>query len=415
MKKSDEMKAQHKAILAGAQTLFDEKKYTEAKAKISEAMNLKTAIEIQEQLEEEERIAMQAKAKDAPRPQELDAVKRFATAARSGFRNSMTEGTNSEGGYTVPEDIQTKIQQYRTSKRSLLDLVTVETVTTESGARTFKKRSQQTGFVNVAEGGAIGQKATPQFERIEYTIGKYAGYFPVTNELLQDSDANITRVLTEWIGDESRVTANKLVLAKINEKPATTLTGLDDIKRALNVTLGSAFKTTAKIITNDNGLQWLDTLKDSDGQYLLQASPADPMEMRLCAGATAVPVEVLPNTDMPNDDTYEVTSDTTVTAGKTYYVKNGDVYTAVADATGNPTELQYYELTDSKIPVIIGDLKEGIIYWDRKKMNIKASDIASIGDFNAYENDLTIFRAIEREAVTQRDPEAFVNGRITEA
>ena len=280
----------------------------------------------------------------------------------------MSEGIPADGGYTVPEDILTRINTYKESKKSLKDLVDVEKVTTDKGQRTFKKRSQQTGFVKVGEGGKIGAKATPQFERITYEIEKYAGYFPVTNELLSDSDANITNTLIEWIGDESRVTANKLILEQIATLNEVKLEGIDDIKKALNVTLGQAFKATSKIITNDDGLQYLDTLKDTDGKYLLQPNPSNPMEMRLCAGATTIPIEVIPNDDMPT---------------KT-----------------------------NKIPFIIGDLKEGIKFWDRQLMNIKTSDVAVIGELNAYEEDLTLFRAIEREDVTVKDSKAIVNGYI---
>ena len=66
----------------------------------------------------------------------------------------------------------------------------------------------------------------------------------------------------------------------------------------------------------------------------------------------------------------------------------------------------------NKVPFIIGDLKEGIVFWDRQLMNIKTSDVAVIGDLNAYEEDLTLFRAIEREDVTIRDSKAIVNGYI---
>lgn len=299
------------------------------------------------------------------------AIKDFANAARNGFKvnNKMSSGSKEEGGYTVPEDIRTKIEKYRESKKSLMDLVTVVPVKTDKGSRTFKKRSQQTGFVKVGEGGKIGKKATPAFERKSYEIEKYAGFFPVTNELLEDSDENIAGTLIEWIGDESRVTRNVLILEEIKKKSEVELQGLDDIKLALNVTLGSAFKATSKIITNDDGLHYLDTLKDSDGKYLLQPDPVKPMEMWLSAGASRIPVEVYPNSDMPT--------------------------------------------TENKIPFIIGDLKEGIILWDRKQLNIKMSDVAVIGDFNAYEEDLTLFRAIEREDVTTKDDEAFVNGYIT--
>lgn len=301
---------------------------------------------------------------------EKDAISKFAEDARAGFKanKTMNEGAGADGGYTVPEDIQTRITTYRDSKASLLHLVTVEKVSTNKGQRTFKKRSQQTGFTKVGEGGKIGAKNTPQFERLNYEIEKYAGYFPVSNELLADSDANIANTLIEFIGDESRVTANKLILEQIATVEQTKLNGLDDVKKALNVTLGSAFKATSKIVTNDDGLQYLDTLKNDKGEYLLQPSPADPMKLVLCAGATSVPVEVIPNADMPT--------------------------------------------VENKIPMIIGDLKEAIVYWDRQLMTIAVSNIAQVGDLNAFEEDLTIYRAIEREDVTTRDVQAVVNGYI---
>ncbi len=301
-----------------------------------------------------------------------DSVAEFANAARRGFRNgTMTEGTPADGGYTVPEDIQTRINEYRDAKASLISLVDVENVTTNKGQRTFKKRAQQTGFTKVAEGGKIGAGTTPQFERISYTIDKYAGYFPVTNELLADSDANIVSVLTQWIGDESRVTRNKLILTELAKGNKATIASLDDIKKALNVTLGQAFKPTSRIITNDDGLQWLDTLKDTDGKYLLQPNPADPMQMRLCAGATTIPVTVVPNADLPTNA--------------------------------------------QKIPVIIGDLKEAVKFFDRNLMSIMSSNIAAIGTLNAFESDLTLFRAIERETCVLKDKAAFVYGEINTA
>lgn len=359
---------------AEAKRLVNENKIEEAQAAKEELKNLQAKFDVLYDLEDEveEKIKNKIETGDVKEVtnNKKDSTKEFANAARNGFRvnNKMSEGIPADGGYTVPEDILTRINTYKESKKSLKDLVDVEKVTTDKGQRTFKKRSQQTGFVKVGEGGKIGAKATPQFERITYEIEKYAGYFPVTNELLSDSDANITNTLIEWIGDESRVTANKLILEQIATLNEVKLEGIDDIKKALNVTLGQAFKATSKIITNDDGLQYLDTLKDTDGKYLLQPNPSNPMEMRLCAGATTIPIEVIPNDDMPT---------------KT-----------------------------NKIPFIIGDLKEGIKFWDRQLMNIKTSDVAVIGELNAYEEDLTLFRAIEREDVTVKDSKAIVNGYI---
>ena len=72
-----------------------------------------------------------------PKPLENNSIKEFANAARRGFRNAtMVEGTPADGGYTVPEDIQTQINTYRDAKFSLISLVDVENVTTNKGQRT---------------------------------------------------------------------------------------------------------------------------------------------------------------------------------------------------------------------------------------------------------------------------------------
>ena len=381
-KKMRELLAQIEEKTTKAKVYLEDGDTEKANASLDEAQKLK------EQYEAEKRLYEMTKETNTPSDKELEAQKQqgqeissekaFADAARRGFKATMTEGTNADGGYTVPEDIRTRVETYRDSKESLLKYVRVEKVTTDKGARTFKARANQTGFTKVAEAGKIGAGTTPTFERIQYDIDKYAAYYPVTNELLADSDANITNILTEWIGDESRVTANKLILEQIKTNTATEIkNGVDGIKKVLNQTLGSAFKSTSKIFTNDDGLQYLDTLKDSDGDYLLQPNPTNPMKMQLCAGASVIPVVVIPNADMPTDDTTDAGS------------------------------------SKSRIPMIIGDLNEGIVYWDRQKLSLMMSTVASAGLLNAFEQDLTLIRAIEREDVTPRDKKAFVNGYIS--
>lgn len=368
------------------QSLAEEGKLEDAGKAKEELKELQQKFDLLKDLEDEELLQMQeqlsntgvvagkaavATAEDGEGVK--DSIKEFADAARNGFQNSMSEGSKADGGYTVPEDIQTKINEYRETQASLIDEVDVESVSTNKGSRTFKKRSQQTGFTKVGEGGKIQGKNTPQFERLDYEIEKYAGYFPVTNELLEDSDANIAGTLIAWIGNESRVTRNKLILEAVKKKEKTELSSLDDIKKALNVTLGQAFKSTSKVITNDDGLQYLDTLKDANGRDMLQPNPTDPAKMQLRAGATIVPIKVIPNGDMPSD---------VATAGK------------------------------RKIPMIIGDLREAVKFFDRKQLTITTSNIAAVGELNAFEEDLTLYRAIEREDVVTKDLSAIVNGEI---
>lgn len=372
-KKLQELLNQINAKKAEVKNLVDENKIAEAKTAKEELKNLQEQFNLLKDVLDPDgdgSVTDPENTVPVPSNDPRDSVAEFANAARRGFRNAtMVEGTPADGGYTVPEDIQTRINEYRNAKFSLISLVDVENVTTNKGARTFKKRAQQTGFTKVAEGGKITAGSTPQFERLEYNIDKYAGYFAVSNELLSDSDANITNTLTRWIGDESRVTRNKIIIEVLKTFTTAAITGIDDIKKALNVTLGQAFKPTSVIVTNDDGLQWLDTLKDNDGKYLLQADPTSPMNMRIAAGATTIPVKVVPNADLPTES--------------------------------------------SKIPMFIGDIKEGVKFFDRNQTSIMSSNIASIGTLNAFEEDLTLWRAIEREDCVKKDGNAVVFGQVT--
>lgn len=307
-----------------------------------------------------------------PVSEKKDPIHDFAQAARSGFKNMNSEGTGADGGYTVPQDIQTMINQYKDAEFSLESLVNVEPVTAPSGRRTYQTRSQHTGFSTVSEGGKIGTNEGPKFEVINYSVKKYAGALPVTNELLEDSDANITNVLVEWLGKEDVATRNKIILEAVAKKETTAIKSIDDIKKAVNVTLGQAYAGSVSVITNDDGLNYFDTLKDSTGRDLLKSAidPTDPFKMVLAIGARKIPVVVVPNNVLK---------------------------TGVAGA----------------IPVIIGDLREYCRIYDRKQLSIMMSDVAAVGDVNAFEQDLTIFRGLERLDCQVIDSKAIVNATLT--
>ena len=361
---------------AEVKNLAEQGKIAEAKTAKEELVNLQEQYNILKDVVEEEQTGVstenfaKALAVKIASASGSDAIHDFAEAARHGFyTNTMTEGTKADGGYTVPEDIKTKINQYKKAMFSLESLVDVEKVSTSTGRRTYQKRAQVEGFKAVLEAGKIQPSATPQFEILEYAIKKYAGYMPVTNELLADSDANIANALVKWFAEQDIATRNAQILTAIATKAETDLKNLDGIKKAVNVTLGSAFIGSVTIVTNDDGLQYLDTLVDKNGRYLLTPSLQDPAKKVLAVGASTIPIVVVPNSIL-----------TTKT---------------------------------NKVPFIVGDFKEAIKLFDRDKLSIMTSNTAAVGQLNAFEQDLTLFRGIERLDCKTKDANAFVNGYIT--
>jgi HK97 family phage major capsid protein len=327
---------------------------------------LQKEFDAEERLEKHNKSTVPATEPDTEEPK-ADSIKAFADAARAGFKG-MNEGTPADGGYTVPEDISTKINKLKENHFNLASLIDSESVSTNKGSRTYKTRAQQTGFQVVGEGGKITKTGKPQFSRIDYEIKKYAGYLPVTNELLADSDAAIANLIMEWLAGESVATDNAQIIAKFQAASKKRFAGIDDIKKAVIKDL-SAFKGSISIITNDDGVYYLDTLKDGNDRYLLSPDPAHPMQMRLAVGATFIPVVQVPNEVMPTAE-------------------------------------------GGKVPCFVGDPREFLKKFDRKKLTIVQSSTAAVTDFNAFEEDMTLFRGILREDFQVKDAKALVYGEL---
>lgn len=354
--------------------LVNADKLDEAKEAKEELQTMQDKFDLLDDIEVEDKVKVEDAEEVTPMAEiKKDAIHEFAMAARRGFRNASSDAANettaADGGYAVPVDIQTKINEFKEASFSLADLVTVEKVNTNTGRRTYVAKDAHTGFSLVAEQGVIGQSAIPQFTPVSYTIKKYAGYLPVTNELLADSDANISGYLIDWLGKESVATRNSLILTKLATATASAMTGIDDIKEAVNVTLGQAYAGAVSIVTNDDGLNYLDTLKDKNDRYLLSPdiNPDNPFSLYLAVGAARIPVVVVPNAILAN----------TVSGG------------------------------DTLIPFFVGDFKEAITIFDREQLSIMTSNVASVTGFNAFEQDMTLFRAIERLDVVAKDAGAW--------
>lgn len=283
------------------------------------------------------------------------------------FKAALSVSTGEDGGYIIPEDITTTINELKMTVDNLEQYVNVQPVSTNKGSRTLERRADSTPFAPLSEYAnpdAMAEIASPKFDRLDYAIDDYAGFLPVPNDLLADTDQALEQYLRNWIAKKSKATRNSLILAALNTLAKTTITDVDGIKDILNVDLDPAFSVGATIFTNQDGYNYLDKLKDNEGKYLLQPDPTNATQKRLFGR----PVVVLSNKTIP---------------------------TAVAGNVSN-------------VPIIIGDLNEAVVLWDRKQMSI---DMTTVGG-NTWRTNTTEFRAIEREDVTLWDSEAVVYGQL---
>lgn len=278
--------------------------------------------------------------------------------------DSMNEGSDEDGGLTVPKDIRTSVMKLRRSEDALEMLVNVERVSTLSGSRVIEYHADQTPFDNVDEAAEFPEESTPQFGKFDYKVKKKGGILKVTRELLEDSAENIMRYLKKWIAKKAKATRNFMIIAmirKITKDAEVPVEGLDDLKRIFNILLDPAIALSSCVVTNQDGYNWLDTLKDKDGKYILQPDPTKPMSTLLFG---KYPVKKVGNKTLPSKA-----------------VKDG-----------------------YKVPIICGDLKEAITIFDRETLTIDISNVAG----KLWETDQTGIKVRERLDIVDVDDEAVI-------
>lgn len=344
--------------------LVESGKLEDAKNAKEELKNMQAEFDILKDLEDDEPVTNSVKP-----VQVVSTEKSFAQNVRELPMNILKEGVDANGGYTVPQDVQTKIEHYKETHKSVRDVVDVENVTTNKGSRTYEKKAKLTGFQKVTEDGKLQAMTEPSYERVTYEIQDFGGYLPVSNDLLSDTDANLESEIVNWVGRNSLATDNREVfkLAKSAKDEVAMKAGLAGIKTVANSISNAYVKC---IVTNDDGVNYLDTLEDKNGRPLLNPDPTAPANLQLRCGAQVLPVIVFSNSDLETDTT---------------------------TAVGNLI-----------IPFIVGDLKEGIKLFDRQQTSLFASNTASVTGFNAFEQRSTIYRADMRADYKVKDADAFV-------
>lgn len=279
---------------------------------------------------------------------------------------NMNESAGEAGGFIVPKDLQTKINELKRALNPLSALVRVENVNTLSGARVLETASDMTPLAAVAELAAIGEIDGPKFTQVKYVIRKFAGILPISEELLADSDQNLLAYVNGWLAKKSVATENAQILAVLKTLTKAPLTNLDGIKEILNVTLDPTISLMSSVLTNQDGFNFLDKQKDTDGRYLLQPNPLDSTQ-KLLFGK---PVTVVSNKVLPTD-------------------------TSVASA--------------KKAPVIIGSFTDAVVLFDRQATTLTGTSVG--GD--AWKRDSYDVKAVTRIDVQKFDDKAVVFGELT--
>lgn len=383
-------------------SLVNDGKLDKAKTAKEELKELQNRFDLLYDLDEDEQGGIEDKvnkgtAKQVGGEKKVDKknlVKAFVNIVKAGFlhreadvevyKNALTSGTTagSEGevgiGVTIPEDIRTDIIELRRSSDNLEQYVNVEGVVTKTGTRNIEVDAESTPFDNVDEAADFPEMDEPEFLPIEYKVKKKGGILKMTAELLEDTADNIMAYINKWIAKKTKATRNAMILKVLNEMTKgkeVTVENLDSLKDIFNEQLDPAIAESSIVITNQSGFNYLDKLKDKDGNYILQKDPTQQTKGKMLFGEYRIvklSKKTLKSTPIMNSD------------GRTI-----DGY---------------------KHPVFCGDLKEAITLFDRNVLTIDLNDKGA----GLWDKDMTGLKVRDRFDVQAVDKDAVIKGEITE-
>lgn len=181
--------------------------------------------------------------------------------------------TSVEAQPIIPEDIKYTPEELPETFVDLKKFVNVQPVTTASGSHPILNPAQET-MVSVEELAKNPELASPKFTDIDYKVKTYRGQIPVSQEALDDSEANLANIIAKNNARQAVNTTNKYIADVMKSFAPVDTANLDDIKAIINVDIDPAYNLS--LVVSQSFYQALDTLKDKNGQYLLKQDITSP-------------------------------------------------------------------------------------------------------------------------------------------
>lgn len=260
---------------ADARALVNENKIEDAKAMKTEIEELQNKFDLMKDLYENEMDGVENMIEITDNKEvKVDANVAFNKAVlgkpMTDAQAALVEGIGEDGGYLVPVEQKTQIEELKRQLIPLKQFCRVIPVGTMSGSMPLEVEASDE-LVAFDEMTEINQSSI-KFGQTKWELGDYGDIIPISNTLLQDEKANLTTYVGARFAKKAVRTENKKILVELAK--AKKIAGNDEtvLNKALNIELDPAIATNAIIITNQDGYDYLDALVDANKRPLLSDS-----------------------------------------------------------------------------------------------------------------------------------------------
>ncbi|HBF5133908.1 TPA: phage major capsid protein [Clostridioides difficile] len=272
-------------------------------------------------------------------------------------QSALVEKVEEDGGYLVPKEQRTQIEELKRQLIPLKQYCNVVPVATLSGSMPLEVDANDE-LINFDEMEEINQSDI-KFGQVKWILNDYGDIIPISNSLLQDEKANLTNYVGVRFSKKAVRTENKKILEVLSKSKKVEGEDYKTIQTALNKELDPSISANAIIITNQDGYDYLDSLTDSNNRPLMSDS-------------------------------------LTVEGAKTF---KGKIVVVLSN--------QHFSSTASKLTFYVGDLSSAVAFFDRQVYEMAVSKEAG------FTKNATFMRVIERFDVQSIDNKAMVNVELT--
>ena len=181
------------------------------------------------------------------------------------------DGLKTDGAQAVlPQEVVTPIFEGANAKQNLAEMATVKNVSTGSGKYPISI-SDPTKFLATKEELATIPDVDASVNDVPFEAKSFAGKIFLSNELIDDSAIDIKAEVQSQLQQLVLNTDNHNVISLLQTLTSENAADIDGLKKIKNTEIDPAVlgSVGSVVITNQDGYNYLDTLKDSQGRYLL--------------------------------------------------------------------------------------------------------------------------------------------------
>lgn len=207
--------------------------------------------------------------------------------AKGEVRDGLTTAANS-AGVVVPSEVIGEVFDLKRAEYNLAQYATVKPVSNGQGK--YPVATNQTAVLATKEELAqIADVDADMFTQVQYAVATRAGKIALSNEVVEDAAVDVVAEVKAQLKKLVDNTDNKHIidlLKGFTKVDVTATDTFDQLKKVNNVELDPALNKM--VIVNQDTFQYLDTVKDKEGRYLLQPDVTAPSGFSLFGNPVVV-------------------------------------------------------------------------------------------------------------------------------